>query len=117
MRGGAAQSLSGRGELPSPWSGGRLGRSEDRFQGLSLLRLLDDRHRTKPRLDALNTVTCHEDERDTARYEHIGDWINKFSSQIDIDNSGVDVLVNRGNHRLGKPTEGPYHRKPKLGQN
>src|SRR5713226_7610865 len=103
MCGRAAESFS-TAEFPVAECGRLLaiGRDEEFFLRLSLHRLLDDGHGAKSAVDALHTVTGDKDEWNAPGDEDVGHWINEFSAEIDVDDSGIDIIVHGCNHRLGE---------------
>src|SRR5215510_7318219 len=72
-----------------------LGGDEDPLQHLPLHRLLDDRHIAEPAIDAFDSIAGDEDERNLARRQYVGDGIDEFASEVDVDDAGVNVLVHR----------------------
>ena len=50
------------------------------------------------------------------RLEHVGDRIDEFSAEIDVDDAGVDFLMHGRDHGFGNPAEGSEHGKSKLGE-
>src|SRR5262249_60150455 len=70
-----------------------LGGDEDLLQHLPLHRLLDDRHVIESAVDALDAVAGDEDERNIPRRQHVGDRVDEFASEIDVDDAGVDVVM------------------------
>src|SRR5215470_19725912 len=75
-----------------------VGRDEDLLQHLPLHRLLDDRHVAEPAVNALDTIAGDENERNFARRQHVGDRIDEFSAEIDVDDARIDVVVHGGDH-------------------
>src|SRR5713101_2092879 len=103
MRGCAAQSFSSAPKFPFGECARLLaiGGDEDVLQRLPLDRFLDDGHRAKSAVNALDTVTGDEDEWNAAGNEDVGHGINEFSAEIDVDDPGVDFIVHGRNHGLG----------------
>src|SRR6516164_858009 len=93
------------------------GGDEDLLQHLPLHRLLHDRHIAEPAVDALDAIAGYENERNFPRHQHVGDRVDEFSAEIDIDDTRIDIVVHGGDHGLGQPAEGSNDRKSEFGQN
>ena len=94
-----------------------VGGDEDLLQHLPLHRLLDDRHVAEPTIDALDAIAGDENERNFPRRQHVGDRVDEFSAEIDVNDARIDVVVHGSDHGLGQPAEGSDDRKSEFGQN
>src|SRR5258708_29327359 len=75
------------------------------MQHLSFDRLLQDRHLSKPAIDAFGTISGHEYKRHAPRHHRIGDGVNHFSIKIDVENGRLKVLAPDCRHRIRHATE------------
>src|SRR6266508_6730511 len=86
------------------------------LQYLPLHRLLDDRHLSESAVDTLHTVAGDEYEWNFPRHQHVGDRINELSPELDVDDAGVDIIMDGRDHGLRHSAERADDGKSQLGQ-
>src|SRR6266511_689218 len=66
-------------------------------------------------LDAFHSISRDKHDGHPLRAQKIGDRINQLTSEVDIQDGGVEMRVTRRSHGLGKGPVGTDYAKPQLG--
>ena len=79
-------------------------------------RLLQHRHLLETLLNGFRTVTGDKDQRDIAGGYGVGEVVDHFAFDIDVQNGGIEFLLPRRIHSVCDATKRPDHGKPELGE-